>query len=70
MRVSVDEDRCIAAGQCVALAPTVFDQRDDDGIVVLLQAEPADDVRAEVLEASSVCPARAILVHNSATETN
>jgi ferredoxin len=70
MRVSVDEDRCIAAGQCVALAPTVFDQRDDDGIVVLLQAEPADDVRADVREASSVCPARAIVVHDSVPETH
>jgi len=32
MRVTVDQDRCIAAGQCVAAAPDVFDQRDEDGM--------------------------------------
>ena len=33
MKVYVDQDRCIAAGQCVAHADEVFDQREDDGIV-------------------------------------
>jgi hypothetical protein len=29
------------AGSCVLIAPEVFDQREDDGIVILLNAEPA-----------------------------
>ncbi|WP_416964258.1 ferredoxin, partial [Streptomyces sp. Agncl-13] len=49
MKVVVDEDKCVAAGQCVAAAMDVFDQRDEDGIVVLLDENPpaelADDVR-------------------------
>ena len=49
MRVAVDQDRCMAAGQCVATAPDVFDQRDEDGVVVLLKATPGtaeeDDAR-------------------------
>ena len=36
MRVAVDQDKCCGAGKCVLLAPEVFDQREDDGVVVLL----------------------------------
>ncbi|GAB3211200.1 ferredoxin [Marinactinospora thermotolerans] len=62
MRVTVDEDRCCGAGQCVLLAPEVFDQRDEDGIVVLLDAEPAPSLHAIVREAAEVCPGAAIAV--------
>jgi ferredoxin len=34
MRVIVDQDKCIASGQCVLAAAGVVDQRDEDGIVV------------------------------------
>ncbi|MER7687148.1 ferredoxin [Streptomyces sp. NPDC097610] len=60
MKITVDEDKCCGAGQCVLLAPEVFDQRDDDGIVVLLDAEPAVEQHAAVREAVAVCPAAAI----------
>jgi ferredoxin len=36
MKVAVEQDRCVGSGQCVLLAPDVFDQRDEDGSVVLL----------------------------------
>ncbi|MEV0590643.1 ferredoxin [Nonomuraea cavernae] len=60
MKVIVDEARCCGAGQCVLLAPEVFDQREDDGIVLLLEAEPAEHLHATVREAAAVCPASAI----------
>ena len=63
MKVTVDTDKCIAAGQCVAHAPVVFDQRDDDGIVILLAAEPPAEEAANVREAAVMCPAAAIHVH-------
>ncbi|MFE7974959.1 ferredoxin [Streptomyces shenzhenensis] len=62
MKVSVDQDRCCGAGQCVLTAPEVFDQRDDDGVVVLLDERPAPDRHASVREAAAVCPAAAITV--------
>ena len=65
MRVSISEDRCVAAGQCVAAAPDVFDQRDDDGVVVLINPEPSEDQADEVEHARSVCPAQAIFVEAS-----
>ncbi|MFF5565760.1 ferredoxin [Streptomyces sp. NPDC012623] len=60
MNVTVDEDKCCGAGQCVLIAPEVFDQRDDDGIVVLLDAAPPQEQHAAVREAAAVCPAAAI----------
>ena len=62
IHVRVDESRCVAAGQCVLAAPDVFDQRDEDGIVSVLQPapDPADD--DAVREAAALCPAGAITV--------
>jgi len=66
MKVTVDEEKCCGAGTCVMLAPDVFDQRDDDGIVVLLDPEPAPAQHAAVREAAGVCPAAAIEIDESA----
>ncbi|GIH62755.1 ferredoxin [Microbispora siamensis] len=60
MKVIVDEAKCCGAGQCVLIAPEVFDQRDEDGIVVLLEPEPAEDRHSAVREAAAVCPGAAI----------
>jgi ferredoxin len=60
-RIVADLDRCVGAGQCVLTDPDAFDQSDDDGTVVVLQATPADDEalkRARV--AVEICPSRAL----------
>jgi hypothetical protein len=44
------------------LAPEVFDQRDEDGVVVLLDPEPGEALRATVREAADMCPSGAISV--------
>lgn len=62
MRISVDETRCCGSGQCAALAPEVFDQRDDDGVVLLLDATPSTAAHDAVREAALACPAAAILL--------
>ncbi|QUQ65571.1 ferredoxin [Kutzneria sp. CA-103260] len=66
MKVTVDEDKCCGAGTCVLLAPAVFDQRDDDGIVILLDSQPSAELHAVVREAASVCPGAAIAVSEDA----
>ncbi|MDH6523079.1 ferredoxin [Streptomyces sp. SAI-135] len=63
MRITIEEDKCCGAGQCVLLAPEVFDQRDEDGVVVLLDAEPPSEQHAAAREAAAVCPASVIEVH-------
>ncbi|MFF3567564.1 ferredoxin [Nocardia jiangxiensis] len=62
MKVVIDEDKCVAAGQCVAAAAEVFDQREEDGIVVLLNANPSADLADDVRNAAAVCPALAITI--------
>lgn len=62
MRVSVDQERCCASGQCALAVPEVFDQSDDDGAVVLWDSEPPESLHEAVLEAEDVCPSRAITV--------
>lgn len=60
MKVTVDQVKCVAAGHCVMHAADVFDQRDEDGIVVLLDENPPDDLGEDVRQAAAVCPAMAI----------
>jgi ferredoxin len=64
MKVTVDTDKCIAAGQCVLSAPEVFDQREEDGLVVLLNPSPSADVVVDVKQAATLCPALAITVED------
>jgi len=60
MRVEFDEPKCVAAGQCVLAAPDVFDQREDDGVAIVLAEHPPADQYDDVREAAAVCPAAAI----------
>jgi ferredoxin len=63
MKVSVITDRCIGAGECIFAAPDVFDV-DDGARVVLLQSDPPEALRRDVLVAARRCPALVIAVHD------
>jgi len=65
LRVRIDESKCIAAGQCVFAAPAVFDQREEDGIVVLLNETPDESQAAAVRKAARLCPSLAIIVEDA-----
>ena len=60
MKVTVDQDKCVSSGQCVLNAADVFDQRDEDGVVVLLVDSPPDEHVTNVRNAAAACPALAI----------
>lgn len=62
MKVIIDQNKCVASGQCVLSAPEVFDQREEDGIVVLLTDKPPDGLADDVRQAVALCPAQAIWV--------
>jgi ferredoxin len=64
MKVTVDQSKCVASGQCVLTAPDVFDQRDEDGIVVLLHPSPPTELAENVKQAAALCPALAITVQD------
>lgn len=59
MLVKVDRGKCIGAGNCL-VAPEVFDQDDDDGLVVLLSENATEQQLPDVREAARLCPAEAI----------
>jgi ferredoxin len=60
MKVALDQDRCVGSGQCVLAAPTVFSQRDEDGIAALLTDTPTPDAEHDTRQAAQTCPALAI----------
>lgn len=62
MKVIVDQERCVSSGQCVMHAARVFDQREDDGVVMLLTDTPTEDDAEQVRFAAAVCPAAAITI--------
>jgi len=64
MHLRVESSQCIGAGQCVLIAPDVFDQ-DEDGTVVLLHDAVEADQEGVVQEAINVCPARVIAVEHA-----
>ena len=60
----MDEDKCIGAGQCVRIAPGIFDQR-DDGIVILLDPTPPAALHAAARKAANLCPSQAIAIEEA-----
>ncbi|MYY07586.1 ferredoxin [Streptomyces sp. SID4919] len=60
MRLGVDRQRCVGAGMCALTAPAVFDQDEEEGLVVLLSPAPAPEHRPAARMAASLCPAEAI----------
>lgn len=65
MRVYADTTVCVGAGLCALRAPTVFDQSDHDGTVVLLDAEPGAEQHEAVGAAVDLCPSGAISVSST-----
>ncbi|MCE0538006.1 ferredoxin [Kineosporia rhizophila] len=59
MKVLVDEDRCVGAGQCVRWAPEQFDQDEETGLVRPV-ADLIDGDLKGVGGAVKACPSGAI----------
>ncbi|MFD9667978.1 ferredoxin [Rhodococcus sp. NPDC059968] len=62
MEIEVDTDACVGGGQCVRAAAELFDQSDDDGVVILLNASPEAEYHDAAREAAMICPAAAIRI--------
>lgn len=61
IRVVIDRRRCVGAGTCIFVAPTVFRWREGD----LLKPELVDPTTVEedvIREAAATCPTNAILI--------
>jgi ferredoxin len=60
IQVHVDVERCIGSGTCALTAPAVFDQNDEDGVVVVLDERPPPEQHAATRDAAIRCPASVI----------
>ncbi|MFJ2933145.1 ferredoxin [Streptomyces sp. NPDC087219] len=61
MRISIDGELCIGAGQCAMTSPDVFTQ-DDDGFGMVVPGQDGGSGGPLVREAARACPVRAISV--------
>ena len=57
MRVIAYTQKCIASGACVLACSQVFGQRDEDGVIQVLDEHPSLDLIGRVRKAVDLCPA-------------
>jgi ferredoxin len=60
MKIIADTGKCVGAGQCVLTEPTLFDQSEEDGTVIVLDDQPQGDLVEKAREAVHVCPSQAL----------
>lgn len=62
-RIIVDLGKCSGLGLCEAVAPDHF-EIDEDGSLILLDADVSSEARGEVEEAVRSCPTQAITLED------
>jgi ferredoxin len=55
----------MGVGQCAVIAPEVFDQGEQDALVVLLDASPPHELHGAIRDAALSCPSATIAVHEN-----
>ena len=64
MKIVIDYDVCESNAVCMAIAPDIFEVRDDDNLYILNE-EPGDEYREKLEEAVLRCPKQAISLEES-----
>jgi ferredoxin len=64
MKVQIDQEKCCSSGMCALNVPEIFDQRDEDGVGVVLEPSPPDQFQDAVRHAAALCPSGAIVVQD------
>ena len=59
LTVIIDQDICIGAASCVAVAPSVW-QLDNDGKAEFIDVDSADD--ETIINSAKACPVNAIII--------
>ncbi|WP_425558793.1 ferredoxin [Catenulispora subtropica] len=60
--MAADRTKCCGSGMCTLNVPDVFDQDPDEGLVIVLDPEPPQELHHAVEDAVELCPASAIRV--------
>lgn len=68
MKVKIDKDKCVVCASCVAIAPEVFEIKEDGTVDVKQEYQGVDiqdeALKAKILEARDGCPSSAIVVED------
>ncbi len=64
MKVRIDRDLCKGIGACVAVAPKVFQQDNEEKAVVIDAHGNSDD---DIWEAAEACPFGAVILEDETT---
>jgi ferredoxin len=63
MKIVIDIDLCAGHAQCEDAAPEVFTV-DDQGLVVVLMADPPEELREKIEDAARRCPTDVITIED------
>lgn len=66
MRVIASTQKCIAGGNCVLACSDVFEQRDSDGTVHILNGRPSLALLEKVRQAVDLCPGQVFTLEDEA----
>ena len=62
MKVVRDANRCELHGECLMIAPDVFEIEDDKDVVTVINPQPDQELREAVEQAVLMCPTSALRV--------
>lgn len=62
MKIKVDYTRCIGAGMCTSIAPTLFELDDDGKLILRRELTMNDEEASAVRDAVACCPAEALSI--------
>ena len=65
MRIRIDREKCVSAGNCVITAPTVFRLDDEEKATLIAPASVDDDT---LWLAAELCPTEAIIIEDDEGE--
>ncbi|GHO72763.1 ferredoxin [Ktedonobacter sp. SOSP1-85] len=69
MRVIAYTQKCIAGGNCVLACSDVFEQRDSDGTVHVLNERPSLELLKKVRQAVDLCPGQVFSIEDEANDS-
>ncbi|GHO55672.1 ferredoxin [Ktedonobacter robiniae] len=69
MRVIAYTQKCIAGGNCVLACSDVFEQRDSDGTVHVLNERPSLELLKKVRQAVDLCPGQVFSIEGEANDS-
>lgn len=62
LTVRIERERCIGSGNCVKVAPEIFEL--DEGGIVMFRRDAGEIEPTRLTEACDVCPVDALIVHD------